>query len=634
VKKLKTLLLVICLISLNNIQGQEHSTLAVPYSNLNNANYNDSGVNLNGIAYGWSAVTEYFISIPIPEGQPISLIQPWSPEHFVSSMTSDGINHHIIDVEGNFWSYYDNLGYLEYRGIISGFGDELPNGIAIDFSNNYNYYVVTDENLYQLFYWTTPMSVELIGSFGIPGSMMIDLAIDCCGNAYTYDIVTDQSYTVDLNTGEATLLGPIGFDANYGQGMSFDESSGQIFLSAFNDSTKTAQLRTLDIITGETTLIVDWGFEQIAPFSIECWCDYGNCKVGDRFEYDLCQWVITNEGGDCVWEKRHMNSNSYYLSQTGASGFLLSADSDQCGSGSSLFTTATMKSPLTAGQTCYYLSFDHDWRTMNSADEAHVEVSTDGGVNWETVVSWVGVDRRNTSEFINITSLVSGTTFLIRFRVIQPEWDWWWVIDNFCITECIPVEFISFTTSINNDEVTLNWSTATETNNQGFEIERRTEEKQFNKIGYVEGHSTTTETHYYIFRDDNISTGNYQYRLKQIDYDGTFEYSDIVQVEVDFPTEFSLAQNYPNPFNPATNIQYTVGSRQFVTLKVYDMLGNEIATLVNEEKTAGEYNVEFRIDNVELSSRVSAKSRYASGVYFYQLRAGSFIQTRKMLLIK
>jgi subtilisin family serine protease len=189
----------------------------------------------------------------------------------------------------------------------------------------------------------------------------------------------------------------------------------------------------------------------------------------------------------------------------------------------------------------------------------------------------------------------------------------------------IPVELSSFTASANENSVTLQWSTATETNNQGFEIQRLVvggQVSEWEKIGFVAGFGTTTETKSYSFNDEDVNTGSYSYRLKQIDYDGTFKYSDAIEVEVSVPLEFSLSQNYPNPFNPATSMQYAIGSRQFVSLKVYDVLGNEVAALVNEEKEPGVYDVSFDGSNL------------SSGLYFYKLQAGSFSEIKKMLLLK
>jgi hypothetical protein len=188
-----------------------------------------------------------------------------------------------------------------------------------------------------------------------------------------------------------------------------------------------------------------------------------------------------------------------------------------------------------------------------------------------------------------------------------------------------PVELISFTANVSENTVNLNWQTATETNNSGFQIERceklEAGNEEYKAIGFISGNGTTTEQQSYSFVDKNISAGKYKYRLKQIDFDGTFEYSNEIDVDIT-PDEFALEQNYLNPFNPSTSIQYSISSKQFVTLKVYDVLGNEITTLVNEEKSAGSYNVQFTMDN------------FSSGIYFYKLTAGEFVQTRKMILIK
>jgi hypothetical protein len=191
--------------------------------------------------------------------------------------------------------------------------------------------------------------------------------------------------------------------------------------------------------------------------------------------------------------------------------------------------------------------------------------------------------------------------------------------------------------------VQLNWTTATETNNSGFEILRGVYpansgtqiDNEWEVIGFASGFGTTTEPKTYSFIDENVSTGIYKYRLKQTDFDGSFEYSKVVEVEVDFtPKAFVLYQNYPNPFNPTTTIKFEIPSgtlRQaqsdiMVTLKVYDVLGNEVATLVNEEKQPGVFEVEFYPE--------SGIRNPASGVYFYQLKAGSLVQTKKMIMTK
>ena len=202
----------------------------------------------------------------------------------------------------------------------------------------------------------------------------------------------------------------------------------------------------------------------------------------------------------------------------------------------------------------------------------------------------------------------------------------------------LPVELLSFSSSVNDNDVTLNWTTATETNNSGFEIQKSPSPTPSLKegaldhweiIGFLDGHGTTTELQTYSYQNENLSAGKYQYRLKQIDFDGTFEYSNTIEVEIIPPTKFSLEQNYPNPFNPSTNIRFTIpyvethlDASLLTTLKVFDVLGNEVATLVNEEKSSGTYQVEFDA------------LRLASGLYFYQLKYSGLTQTKKMILIK
>ena len=186
----------------------------------------------------------------------------------------------------------------------------------------------------------------------------------------------------------------------------------------------------------------------------------------------------------------------------------------------------------------------------------------------------------------------------------------------------LPVELTSFAATVDEADVTLSWSTATETNNQGFEIQRSKAENEYEKIGYVPGHGTTTEIQTYSYTDSKVASGNYTYRLKQIDYDGTIDYSNEVAVEVTAPLEFVLEQNYPNPFNPSTLIKYSIPENGFVNLDVYNLLGEKVASLVNSVQEAGRYEVNF--DASEL----------ASSIYVYSLKSGSFNSVKKMLLMK
>jgi serine protease AprX len=190
----------------------------------------------------------------------------------------------------------------------------------------------------------------------------------------------------------------------------------------------------------------------------------------------------------------------------------------------------------------------------------------------------------------------------------------------------VPVELVSFSAEHKGEKVVLQWITATEKNNLGFEIERSASGiNEWIKIGFVSGVGTSTENNIYMFYDNSPLNISAAYRLKQIDYDGTISYSNIVNTEPLIISNFHLSQNYPNPFNPSTKIRFTIpesSSGVVVRLKVYDLLGKEMATLINEARESGEYEVEFEGSSI------------SGGVYIYTLTAGSYSASRKLILLK
>ncbi len=788
------------------------------------------------IAYGYAGISAVTISMPMPTGTPFTTLAAFSFPNFGSTGVrgGDGIYYFLDYLNPSLYQFDPGSGIITFIGYITGMGGINGNGLAYDGTSG-KYYICggffgDTNNLYELDIATR--IATLVGSFPSPSGAMIDIAINSSGVGYGYDLIDDMAYTFDPSTASATVLGPLGYDANFGQGMDIDQATGTIYLSAFNNGTFTGQLRTMDPVTGNTTLIVDWGFEQVAPFAINN--DYGApigpgpatdpipasgttdvsvsisdlvwtnpagaislevyfgdtpsemaliysgavvTSVGvpgtpinysttyywkvneidgsgttsgsiwnftteqdpiytniffDDFEDGSGKWIITNDGGDCVWEIFDIHSRPYTM-PVSANGLVFAADADICGSGTSTLTTAVIDQLFDATNIVdAWLEWDNDWQAISNDDSAFVEVSTDNGSTWQRVVTFDDVDVRNTHEFHSITQLVNNKHFLVRLVSVQPGWDWWWAIDNFTVynfnwgynppaapsnltafsfiegevelnwqdnsddeagfliyrklgdstsinefqqievlipqnvttftdttvedtttytyfvlaynwvgpsepsnlatvTTILPVELIYFNSTIIEDQVFLTWQTATEINNSGFEVQRRLsslpEQESFRRIGFAPGFGTTTEPKIYSFTDQNLTSGNYQYRLKQIDFDGSFEYSNSIEVTIDVPTKFSLEQNYPNPFNPATKIRYEIpnqaqSDKMFVTLKIYDVLGNEIATLINEEKSAGIYEVEF--DAAE----------FTSGVYFYQLNAGDQVFTRKMILMK
>ncbi|NOX19629.1 MAG: T9SS type A sorting domain-containing protein [Chlorobi bacterium] len=203
----------------------------------------------------------------------------------------------------------------------------------------------------------------------------------------------------------------------------------------------------------------------------------------------------------------------------------------------------------------------------------------------------------------------------------------------------LPVELTSFTavstgSATNKISVVLNWTTATEVNNFGFEIARAIDINpassnndyagtRWKTIGFVEGRGNSNSPKEYSFIDASLSiSGTVQYRLKQIDTNGSFEYSDIVEIEIGLPEKFELFQNYPNPFNPSTTINYQIPKDGFVNITVYNSLGQEIGILLNENQTSGKYSIRFNANNLP------------SGLYIYRLQSGEFSSERKMILAK
>ncbi len=192
------------------------------------------------------------------------------------------------------------------------------------------------------------------------------------------------------------------------------------------------------------------------------------------------------------------------------------------------------------------------------------------------------------------------------------------------VIEPIPVELTSFSAETEKNSVTLKWTTATEVNNQGFAIEKK--DGKWKSVGFIEGKGNTTERQNYIFTETNIQVGIHIYRLKQIDYDGTFEYSDEIEADVSTPEEYTLKQNYPNPFNPMTTIEYSLPENAEVKIDIFNSLGEMVRTLVNNTKEAGYQKVSFDASSLP------------SGTYIYQIKAKgetkTFVDSKKMLLVK
>ena len=235
----------------------------------------------------------------------------------------------------------------------------------------------------------------------------------------------------------------------------------------------------------------------------------------------------------------------------------------------------------------------------------------------------------NVIDPLGTASLIWNTTNLF-WGIYDADNSTLWGTGNFeDLNGPLPVELVSFkATLLVNKNVLLEWATASSLNNSGFEVEKSYKDSEnWETIGFVENHGDPNSLVEYSFVDKTFHINQIVwYRLKSIDNDGSFKYSEIIEINT-LPINYDLSQNYPNPFNPSTRIRYAIpsnfnGQKSKVIIKVYDILGNEVATLVNEEKDPGIYEVEF------------SKSNLASGIYIYQLKADKFTSTKKMILLR
>lgn len=196
--------------------------------------------------------------------------------------------------------------------------------------------------------------------------------------------------------------------------------------------------------------------------------------------------------------------------------------------------------------------------------------------------------------------------------------------------EIVPVELTSFSAALSVSSIVLSWTTATELNNHGFEIQKKFNDLQYKSIAFVNGNGTTSEPKHYKYVIQSVTQGKNVFRLKQIDFSGSFSYSDEISVNYNIPSTFNLLQNYPNPFNPTTTISFSLVKAGPVTLTVYNTVGELVSVLINGEmKEPGTYTINFDVSNLS-----NNKQRVSSGTYLYVLKQGENIMTRKMILLK
>ena len=327
-------------------------------------------------------------------------------------------------------------------------------------------------------------------------------------------------------------------------------------------------------------------------------------------------------------------------------------------------STWSEKTPVTSYQpfSIYFVNSDTGWTSGEYLGVPHVSYiskTTDGGTSWDiqtfgtddylqdihfidsesgwavggTIGGSGGVQHSvilHTSDAgINWEPESAPTSSTLLGLSFSPGHTGWAVGSNGVLISTlnpVPVELTSFIASTNENDITLNWQTKTETNNSGFDICRSAagdqSEGHWLTVGHVPGHGTSIKTNNYSFIDKNLESGEYSYKLIQIDFDGKRTESEIVNVRVNNPGEYTLAQNYPNPFNPSTSIEYSIPVAGFVSIIIYNSLGEKINSLVNAQRRAGNYRVNF--DAAGLSS----------GIYYYRINAGDYTSVKKMILLR
>lgn len=270
---------------------------------------------------------------------------------------------------------------------------------------------------------------------------------------------------------------------------------------------------------------------------------------------------------------------------------------------------------------------------LSPTNNAHFHAPANRGVNAPVVIGFVpgfplGVTSGNYDSTFTLTAgqetqLLDGLFYVNIHTNMFPGGEIRGQLDE----GTLPVELSSFTSNVMRNNVTLKWSTTTETNNAGFDIERKlSSSTAWSKVGNVSGNGNTNEIKNYAF-SEKLSMGIYNYRLKQIDFNGNFEYFNLSnEINIGLPTSYNISQNYPNPFNPTTKIDYELPYNGKVSIILFDLSGREVASLVNEIKTAGYYEVQLNANNL------------SSGTYVYKIFAQNgkenFSLTKKMTVIK
>lgn len=482
---------------------------------------------------------------------------------------------------------------------------------------------------------------QRLGPLGLPGNWNIAAVVESVGGPgpATNPNPANGATNIPITASQATWENPAAAISN---AFYFGTSAGSLTLlqsgslaTSFNIPVGTLQYGTTyywrvnEFSATDTTVGPVWSFttEQspflqtdtldVYPLNADYWT--GTCNTTAKTEVSLVK-TLRPQLGWMVFDLSSLPSDAVVLSST-FHGYV-SANNWPWWSATPMGSV----NPITADAATIYAQAD-----AGSATGTAYVFSNETGT---LPVGWISRPMGNTAN-ADLTNAVAQGWFAMG--IVDRDADTYFIdFDGWAQTNkpyltliyeyIVPVELTSFTAAAVDNKVTLNWSTATETNNSGFQVERNNG-SGFVTVGFVDGNGTTTEVKNYNFVDIGLTPGLYSYRLKQVDFNGAYEYSNIVEVDVVAPKEFTLNQNFPNPFNPSTMITFSLAVDAKVTLKVFDVLGQEVMTLINNNLSAGAHEYNFDAANLN------------SGVYFYRVDASgidgqNFTSVKKMILTK
>jgi hypothetical protein len=627
------IIILLIIVSLGFVFAQDHSAGKVPSSAINqsviqndnskgNAIYKTLGIQAV-LAYGFSNVNSNTLTIGIPDGT-LTPLAVWAPGGFAGSACKGGNgNYYIIEHTLEFSQLDPVTGAVTSLGFITGLGSDIPSGIAYNPANGMYYLAAgiigLSDNIYSLDINT--LIATLIGGTGT-GGLQIDFCISGNGTCYSYDLITDNGYTIDLSTGVATLLGTLGYEVNFGQGMSYDRQTNTIYLSAFNASTFTAQLRTMDPVTGMTTLLVDWGFEQIAPFALDnpySAAISGYALDGDGNAVPGVDVAFSNGGATVTTDV-----NGRYVTSVSA-GWNGTSTASMAGwtfvpTGYDYSTPVysnQMNQDFTATQLPLSLFINGNVRDGNGVGIEGVAVSlSNGGATVYTnaagyyttsvAYGWNGTATPTMDRMWFSPSSMDYPPVLVH----QMDQNYLGGQNSLLMTG-----FVRDGDGVGIDGVAVTFS------NGGATVYTDVTGEYAGSVAYGwNGTATPSKPDYAFWPIQHI----YFLHLTsdQLGQDFT-----AMMVDPNASIQTSILPAYPNPFNPSTTITYGLDNDGKVSINIYDISGRLIKNLVKTDQAQGLHSIIWNGTN-QNGEKVPA------GMYLSILESGNDVKTTKLMLLK